>query len=94
VDAGLEAIPAVRVGASDVVALARGQRVTLPKTDHAHPEGAPLRVHDPEGRIVAIGHRVGRDLWPDKVLFDTAAVRGTRQHDGDPAPAGAASGTP
>jgi tRNA pseudouridine55 synthase len=97
VDAGLEAIPQVHVGASEVVALARGQRVTLPRADHALPEGAPLRVHDPDGRIVAIGHRVGRDLWPDKVLFDTAPVRGTRPDEGaaeeDPAPAGIGSPT-
>jgi tRNA pseudouridine55 synthase len=77
VDAGLETMPIVQVGAQEVVALARGQRVTLPKAEHAVPEGAPLRVHDGEGRIVAVGHRDGRDLWPDKVLFDTAPVRGT-----------------
>ncbi len=68
IDAGLEALPELTVTDAEVTAISRGQfiRAALPPGDG----GAPIRVRDGSGRLVAIATvRDGR-LAPDKVLVD------------------------
>ena len=68
IDAGLDALPELVVTDGEVAALSRGQfiRAALPPGE----AGAPIRVRDGSGRLVAIATvRDGR-LAPDKVLVD------------------------
>jgi tRNA pseudouridine55 synthase len=71
IDAGLDELAEVVVGPAEVAALSRGQfvRTAIPRVD----DGAPIRVRDEGGRLVAIATiRDGR-LAPDKVLVDAVA---------------------
>ncbi len=74
IDAGLEALPELVLTDGEVTAISRGQfiRAVLPPGD----TGAPIRVRDGAGRLVAIATvRDGR-LAPDKVLVDApSAIR-------------------
>lgn len=74
IDAGLEALPELVLTDGEVTAISRGQfiRAALPPGD----AGAPIRVRDGAGRLVAIATvRDGR-LAPDKVLVDApSAIR-------------------
>jgi tRNA pseudouridine55 synthase len=68
IDAGLESLPELVITDPEVTAISRGQfiRADLPVAD----AGAPIRVRDGAGRLVAIATvRDGR-LAPDKVLVD------------------------
>jgi tRNA pseudouridine55 synthase len=68
VDAGLESLPELVITDDEVTAISRGQfiRAALPDGE----AGAPIRVRDAAGRLVAIATvRDGR-LAPDKVLVD------------------------
>ncbi len=68
IDAGLESLPELVITEGEVLAISRGQfiRAKLPVGD----PGAPIRVRDGAGRLVAIATvRDGR-LAPDKVLVD------------------------
>ena len=68
IDAGLDSLPELVVTDGEVTALSRGQfiRAALPPNE----AGAPIRVRDGNGRLVAIATvRDGR-LAPDKVLVD------------------------
>ena len=68
IDAGLDSLPELVVSEEEVTALSRGQfiRAALPPGE----AGAPIRVRDGNGRLVAIATvRDGR-LAPDKVLVD------------------------
>jgi tRNA pseudouridine55 synthase len=68
IDAGLDELAEVVVGPAEVIALSRGQfvRTAIPRVA----DGAPIRVRDEAGRLVAIAVvRDGR-LAPDKVLVD------------------------
>ena len=78
IDAGLESLPELVITEGEVIAISRGQfiRAKLPVGD----PGAPIRVRDGAGRLVAIATvRDGR-LAPDKVLVD--ALPATRAADG------------
>ena len=78
IDAGLESLPELVLADDEVTAISRGQfiRAALPPSD----PGAPIRVRDAAGRLVAIATvRDGR-LAPDKVLVDALPV--TRAADG------------
>jgi tRNA pseudouridine55 synthase len=74
IDAGLESLPELVLTDGEVTAISRGQyiRAELPAGD----AGAPIRVRDGSGRLVAIATvRDGR-LAPDKVLVDApSAIR-------------------
>jgi tRNA pseudouridine55 synthase len=72
IDAGLESLPELVITESEVTAISRGQfiRSALPPGDG----GAPIRVRDEAGRLVAIATiRDGR-LAPDKVLVDAPSA--------------------
>ena len=75
IDAGLDELAEVVVGPAEVAALSRGQfvRTAISRVE----DGAPVRVRDEEGRLVAIATiREGR-LAPDKVLVDAAPATPT-----------------
>jgi tRNA pseudouridine55 synthase len=67
-DAGLEAIPAVKLTASEVEDAAKGRFVRPEAGLAGAPTDAPLRLLDPDGRVVGIGHLDGRRIAPDKML--------------------------
>lgn len=68
IDAGLESMPEHRASADEVAAISRGQFIRAPRVDGE--DGAPIRIRDEAGRLVAIAVvRDGR-LAPDKVLID------------------------
>lgn len=72
IDAGLDSLPELVISDDDVIAISRGQfiRAALPPGG----AGAPIRVRDGTGRLVAIATvRDGR-LAPDKVLVDALPV--------------------
>lgn len=78
IDAGLDGLPELVVTDGEVTAISRGQfiRAALPAVE----AGAPIRVRDASGRLVAIATvRDGR-LAPDKVLVD--ALPAPRTADG------------
>jgi tRNA pseudouridine55 synthase len=77
-DAGLDDIPVLVATPAEVVALARGVFIHPSAGMPAVSDGSPIRVHDEDGRIVALARRHRKELRPDKVLFDTAAVRGVK----------------
>jgi tRNA pseudouridine55 synthase len=75
IDAGLESLPELVLTDGEVTAISRGQfiRAALPPGE----AGAPIRVRDTAGRLVAIATvRDGR-LAPDKVLVDAIPTSGT-----------------
>jgi len=73
VDAGLEALPEVVLGAAEVAAVARGQFVRTGEPPGGSLGDGPIRVRDERGTLVAIArYRDGR-LAPDKVLVDAPA---------------------
>ena len=79
IDAGLESLPELVLTDGEVTAISRGQfiRAALPAAE----PGAPIRVRDAAGRLVAIATvRDGR-LAPDKVLVDTVPATGRRMPD-------------
>ncbi len=77
-DAGLDEIPVMVATPDEVVALARGVFVRPTAGVPQVADGAPIRVHDEAGRVVVLARRHKRELRPDKVLFDTTAVRGVK----------------
>jgi tRNA pseudouridine55 synthase len=75
IDAGLDSLPELVLTDDEVTAISRGQfiRAALPAAE----PGAPIRIRDSAGRLVAIGTvRDGR-LAPDKVLVDAPQATGT-----------------
>lgn len=78
IDAGLESLPELVIDDGDVTAISRGQFVRVSLGGAAGAEaGAPIRVRDIAGRLVAIATvRDGR-LAPDKVLVDALAPAAT-----------------
>jgi tRNA pseudouridine55 synthase len=70
-DAGLESLPVVALGGTDLVALARGRVVRLPIDQDDSPEGR-VRVLDEEGDLVAIAQVHGGRLAPEKVFLGPA----------------------
>lgn len=71
VDAGLESMAEHAVTDEELVAISRGQFIRAPGLRAE--EGAPVRVHDRRGRLVAIATLQGGRLAPDKVLVDASA---------------------
>ncbi|HEU4918718.1 MAG TPA: tRNA pseudouridine(55) synthase TruB [Candidatus Limnocylindrales bacterium] len=71
VDAGLEAMAEHSVTDEELLAISRGQFIRAPALRAE--EGAPVRVRDERGRLVAIAILRGERLAPDKVLVDAAA---------------------
>lgn len=68
-DAGLERLPALVIGGTDLVALSRGQFVRLTPDPGGAPPDGTVRVLDEDGALVAIGTvRAGR-LAPQKVFM-------------------------
>jgi tRNA pseudouridine55 synthase len=77
-DAGLDAIPAVRLS-RDEVADARQGRFVRPVAGLVDvPGGEPLRLLGPDDRIVGIGRRDGHRIAPDK-MFAGASEEGPRE---------------
>ena len=75
VDTGLEAWPEVRVDATDLASLLRGQVVRARGV--SLPEPGPddqVRVVAPDGRLAAMARIVGSRLHPEKVLLDPGAA--------------------
>lgn len=67
-DAGLDAMPAVRLTAIEIGDAAMG-RFVRPTAGLTHaPAGDPIRLLDADGRIVGIGTVDGRRIAPDKML--------------------------
>ena len=71
VDAGLESMAEHAVTDDELVAISRGQFIRVP--DLRAEEGAPIRIRDGRGRLVAIAILQGGRLAPDKVLVDASA---------------------
>jgi tRNA pseudouridine55 synthase len=71
VDAGLESMAEHAVTDDELVAISRGQFIRVP--DLRAEEGAPVRIRDGRGRLVAIAILQGGRLAPDKVLVDASA---------------------
>ncbi|HEY6056726.1 MAG TPA: tRNA pseudouridine(55) synthase TruB [Candidatus Limnocylindrales bacterium] len=69
VDAGLDGLPTVVVTPDLVPAIARGQFVRV-EGERAEKGAGPVRVVEPDGRLVAIASWRDRRLAPDKVLVD------------------------
>ncbi len=67
-DAGLDAIAAVRLTQAEVDDVAKGRFVRPEAGLAGAPADAPLRLLDPDGRIVGIGRLDGRRIAPDKML--------------------------
>ena len=73
IDAGLEALPEIVLGAAEVAAVVRGQFVRTGEPPGGSLGDGPIRVRDDAGTLVAIArYRDGR-LAPDKVLVDASA---------------------
>jgi len=78
-DAGLDALPRITLGRSDIEDLARGQVVRFPPQEGPAPlhdwpavdgpAGTLLRVVDQRGGLVAIARREGARLHPEKVFL-------------------------
>lgn len=67
-DAGLEALPSVRMTADEIRDAAMGRFVRPQAGLAGLPEDAPLRLLDGEGAIVGIGRLNGHRIAPDKML--------------------------
>jgi len=67
-DVGLDAIAAVRLTREEVDDAAKGRFVRPAAGLAGTPSDAPLRLLDPDGRIVGIGRLDGRRIAPDKML--------------------------
>jgi tRNA pseudouridine55 synthase len=68
VDAGLDSMAEHEASAAEVAAITRGQFVRASRVQAA--DGAPIRVRDERGRLVAIAIMRDGRLAPDKVLVD------------------------
>ncbi|HEY7590391.1 MAG TPA: tRNA pseudouridine(55) synthase TruB [Candidatus Limnocylindrales bacterium] len=66
IDAGLESLPSVRLGAADLAAVSRGQVVRAPQA--GDPTEGPVRLVAPDGTLVGFGRRIDGRVAPDKVL--------------------------
>lgn len=72
-DTGLEAWPAVTIGADALAAIARGQFVRPPDGLPAAGPGGRFRLLDASGRLVAMATLRGGRLAPEKVFVDAPA---------------------
>jgi tRNA pseudouridine55 synthase len=79
IDAGLESLARVELTPTEVADVAMGRFVRPAGRVPAVPDGAPVRLVDPSGRLVGIGLRRGVRLAPTKVLID----RGSDSADPD-----------
>ena len=68
-DAGLDAIAAVHLTRAEVDDAAKGRFVRPEAGLAGAPADAPLRLLDPDGRIIGIGRLDGRRVAPDKMLI-------------------------
>ena len=68
VDAGLEAMPSVRLEPAEIVDAAMGRFVRPVAGLSGLPEGEPIRLLDGVGRIVGMGALHGRRIAPAKML--------------------------
>ncbi len=67
-DTGLDAIAAVTLTAAEVDDAAMGRFIRPEGGLAGAPESGPVRLLDPEGRIVGIGRLDGRRIAPDKIF--------------------------
>ena len=81
IDAGLE-LPTVVVPDVALAAIGRGQAIGVPAGAGTLQEGAPIRLVDEGGRLVAIARLVATKLAPDKVLLDAPAATEPAAHPG------------
>jgi tRNA pseudouridine55 synthase len=86
IDAGLDALPRVSLAADEVSDVTMGRFVRPAAGLPGGPPETPLRLIDPQGRLVGIGLRRGARLLPTKVLVETG--RGSDGLDRGQAPAG------
>ena len=68
VDAGLEAMPSVRLGPAEIADAAMGRFVRPVAGLAGLPPDEPIRLLDGDGRIVGVGTLDGRRLAPSKML--------------------------
>lgn len=76
VDAGLEAMPSVRLEPGEIADAAMGRFVRPVAGLAGLPSGAPIRLLDEGGRIVGIGSLEGRRIAPAKMLPEAVAGLG------------------
>ena len=67
-DTGLEGLPAVTLTSDEIADASQGRFVRPAAGLHGTPDGAPLRLIDPDGAIVGIGRRDGARVAPTKIL--------------------------
>jgi tRNA pseudouridine55 synthase len=67
-DTGLEELPAVSLTSDEIADASQGRFVRPAAGLHGTPDGAPLRLLDPDGAIVGIGRRDGARVAPTKIL--------------------------
>jgi tRNA pseudouridine55 synthase len=67
-DAGLDSIPAIRLTPVEISDAAMGRFVRPGGGLVDLPPDGPIRLQDPDGRIVGIGRIVGRRIAPEKML--------------------------
>jgi tRNA pseudouridine55 synthase len=68
-DTGLDDLPAVRLTAGEIEDVAKGRFVRPAAGIGEAPVDEPLRLLDPEGRIVGMGRRDGKRLAPTKMFL-------------------------
>jgi tRNA pseudouridine55 synthase len=73
VDAGLEGLPAARLGRDEIAEVVRGRLV---RPSSADPVEGPVRLLGLDGRIVGVGRWKGGRLGPDKILVDVGEGSG------------------
>ncbi|TAK01498.1 MAG: tRNA pseudouridine(55) synthase TruB [Chloroflexota bacterium] len=86
VDAGLEAMPSVRLQPGEITDAAMGRFVRPAAGLAGLPSDAPIRLLDGDGRIVGIGALDGRRLAPAKMLPGAVAATRGASAVGEPEP--------
>jgi tRNA pseudouridine55 synthase len=82
VDAGLEAMPSLRLEPGEITDAVMGRFVRPAAGVQGLPPDAPIRLLDGDGRIVGIGRLDGRRIAPAKMLPGVVAAHGQERATG------------
>ncbi len=82
VDAGLEAMPSLRLEPAEITDAAMGRFVRPAAGVRGLPSEAPIRLLDGAARIVGIGRLDGRRIAPEKMLPGVVAAHGQERATG------------